>query len=287
MPGPPEEIQLAAAPGSWTLVRAEPDADLRGLVVEFWEVKGALSAFRETLLPNGAAELMINLGPPHRLLSRGRDSAWTRGWFSGLHEKALVIESLEGTHLLSARLTPLGAVALLGRRAPAAANRVVDLDEFLHDHGVRLREQATVASTPAERFAVLDRALRSLRETGEPAPDFVRAAVQRIDDAHGNLRVAALHESLGYSRKHLAASFDRAIGLSMKAYARIRRFVWTLARLRDSTSVNWSTLASEAGYSDQSHLGRDFQRVGAASPTEYLRRITPDGTALLYDTEPR
>jgi AraC-like DNA-binding protein len=283
MPGPIQEIQLAAAPGAWMFVRADPDEDLRGLVVEYWEVEGALSAFRETLLPNGAVEVMINLGPPHRLVSDAGDSVWTHGWFSGLHERALVIESLEGTHLLSARLTPLGAVALLGRRAPDAANRVVDLDAFLGDDGPHLRARATAASTPAERFAVLEAVLRELRATGEPAPDFVRAAVERIDAAHGNLRVASLHESLGYSRKHLATSFDRAIGVSMKAYAQIRRFVWTLGQLQQSTSVSWSTLASDAGYSDQSHLVRDFRRVGAASPTDYLKRITPDGTALLYE----
>jgi hypothetical protein len=36
-------------------------------VLEYWEVEGALSAFRETLLPNGAVEVMINRGPPHWL----------------------------------------------------------------------------------------------------------------------------------------------------------------------------------------------------------------------------
>jgi AraC-like DNA-binding protein len=72
----------------------------------------------------------------------------------------------------------------------------------------------------------------------------------------------------------------------MKSYAQIRRFVWTLARLQETSEVNWSMLSSEAGYSDQSHLARDFRRIGAASPTEYLRKRAPDGSALLYEAEP-
>ena len=69
--------------------------------------------------------------------------------------------------------------------------------------------------------------------------------------------------------------------MSPKAYAQLHRFVWTLARLRESTSVDWSRLAAAAGYSDQAHLVRDFRRVAAASPTEFLRTRTPDSTALL------
>ena len=85
------------------------------------------------------------------------------------------------------------------------------------------------------------------------------------------------------SRKHLAVSFAREVGISAKAYAQMRRFGWTVARLQEVTSVDWSQLASDAGYSDQSHLVRDFQRVAAANPTDFLRRQTPDGSALLLD----
>jgi methylphosphotriester-DNA--protein-cysteine methyltransferase len=85
------------------------------------------------------------------------------------------------------------------------------------------------------------------------------------------------------SRKHLWLRFTRELGLSPKAYARLRRFVWTLARLRESTSVEWPRLAAAAGYSDQAHLVRDFRRAAFASPTEFLRARTPDSTALLEE----
>jgi AraC-like DNA-binding protein len=53
--------------------------------------------------------------------------------------------------------------------------------------------------------------------------------------------------------------------------------------LRERDEIDWPALAAEAGYSDQSHLARDFRRVGAASPTEYLRRKAPAADALLYE----
>jgi len=238
VPGPTQEFQFSAAPGAWRLSRAEPADDLRGLVLEYWEVEGALSAFRETLLPNGAVEVMINLGPPHRVLSATGQGVWERAWFSGLHEHAIIIESLAGTHLLSARLHALGAVALLGRRVVESVNRIVDLDTFIESGGDALRVRALSATTVANRFEALETFLRTQRANGEAVPEFVRIAAERIEQAHGNLRVASLHEQLDVSRKHLAVSFRRYAGVSMKAYAKIRRFMWTLTRLQQSTSVS-------------------------------------------------
>jgi transcriptional regulator GlxA family with amidase domain len=111
----------------------------------------------------------------------------------------------------------------------------------------------------------------------------VRGCAERIELTHGVVRISTLHEELRVSRKHLSVSFTRYLGVSAKVYAQIQRFVWTLARLRESTNVDWSRLAGEAGYSDQSHLARDFRRIGAASPTEYRRKWTPDGTALFEE----
>ena len=193
----------------------------------------------------------------------------------------LIIESLHGTHLVSARLHPLGATELLGRHAAGVANAIVDLEALMGQEGRELRERILAADSPGVRFDLLEDVLRRRRTTGRAPPEFVRHAATRIERAHGNLRVATLHEEVGISRKHLAVSFARHVGISAKAYARIQRFVWTLERLRESAAVDWSKLASEGGYSDQSHLVRDFRRVGAASPTEYLRRWTPDGSALL------
>ncbi len=279
MPRQIDEINHSTSLGAWSLTRAEPDDDSAGTVKEFWEVKGRLSPFREALLPNGFTEIMFNLGPPHRVFEGASAGVWERSWFSGLQERSIFIESLEGTHLVSIRLHPLGATQLLGDDAPRAANSIVDLETLIGADARELRDRLLAADSPSARFSMLEDFVgtRSLTEI----PRFVRDAVARIEASHGSLRVADLHRELDVSRKHLAVSFTRYIGISAKAYAQIQRFLWTLEQLRNSTDVEWSRLAAEAGYSDQSHLVRDFRRVGAASPTEYLKKFAPDRDALL------
>jgi AraC-like DNA-binding protein len=281
MPGRIQTLEYEAFLGRWRYSSASPAQDLAGVVLEYWEVEGRLSPFRERILPNGATEVMINLGPPHTLLTSEGSSVWDSSWFSGLHARAIRIESLSGTHLVSARLHPLGALRVLGPMVPQSVNAVVDLATLVGPSAEALRERLQGSQAPEERFAQLESFLRPrLLQYSAPSSS-VHSAARLIEQAHGNLRIAVLHRTLGLSRKQLWLRFATEAGMSPKSYAGLQRFIWTLARLRESTEVDWSRLALTAGYSDQSHLVRDFRRVAAASPTEFLRTRSPDSTALL------
>ena len=281
MPGSVHTLEYEDSPGQWRFSSAAPEPALAGIAVEYWEVEGHLSPFRERVLPNGFTELMVNLGPPHTLLTDAGASVWEGAWFSGLHERAITIESLQGTHLVSARLHPLGALRLFGAAVPRAANTVVDLETFLGPAAGELRALLLRAESPEARFTHLERFLHRYLSSDRVPSAIVCQATRRIEEAHGHLRIASIHAELGVSRKQLWLRCGRELGLSPKAYAQLHRFVWTLARLRESTSVEWPRLAAAAGYSDQAHLVRDFRRAAFASPTEFLRTRTPDSTALL------
>jgi AraC-like DNA-binding protein len=281
MPGPLQTLEYESSPGRWRFSSAPPEGTLAGIVQEYWEVEGRLSPFRERILPNGSTEVMVNLGPPHQMITHTGTSVWERAWFSGLHDRAIVIESLHGTHLVAARLHPLGALRLLGPDTAMRVNAVTDLEALLGPPARELRTQLLGAGSAGERFDLLERFLLPRLSAGEAPSPIVGEAARLIETAHGHLRIASLHAELGVSRKQLWLRFARDLGMSPKAYARLQRFVWTLARLRESTSVEWPRLAAAAGYSDQSHLVRDFRRFASASPTEFLRTRTPDSTALL------
>lgn len=281
MPGPIHTQHWEAPPGRWSFSASEPAAALTGLVTQYWEVRGELAPFSERVLPNGALEVMVNLGPIHHLVDGDVRTRWDHAWLSGLHERAIAIESADGTHLVSARLTPLGASTLLGPAAAAAANRVVALTEVLGQAANPLVDALRAAPDAATRFQLLEECLLGFLPPAVPVPPFVVAALERLEAEHGRLRITELHAGLGVSRKHLTVRFTQAVGVAPKRYAAIRRFAWTLARLQASESVDWARLAAEAGYADQAHLVRDFRRVAAASPTEFLRIRSPDGTALL------
>jgi len=66
--------------------------------------------------------------------------------------------------------------------------------------------------------------------------------------------------------------FRSAIGLALKHYFRIKRFTAVLQRLASGNAETLADVAASAGYSDQSHLSREFRDLAGITPTQYRPR---------------
>ena len=134
--------------------------------------------------------------------------------------------------------------------------------------GDPLVERLAEAGDWKTRFDLLEAALGARVADGRPFSDGAAWAWQRLAETHGRLRVEALCEELGWSRKRLAARFRDEVGLPPKTVARLLRLerAIELARL----GAAWAEVAYACGYYDQSHLANEFRRITGASPTQYL-----------------
>jgi AraC-like DNA-binding protein len=85
------------------------------------------------------------------------------------------------------------------------------------------------------------------------------------------VRIGALAETIGCSRKHLVAQFRAQVGLPPKSVARILRY----ERAEELLSRPGATpldVAMACGYSDQSHLSREFRELAGTTPGGRARR---------------
>jgi AraC-like DNA-binding protein len=84
--------------------------------------------------------------------------------------------------------------------------------------------------------------------------------------------VGEVVKSSGYSHRRFIALFSRAVGLTPKAYCRVRRFRGVLRRARVEGGRSLIDLAAAGGYSDQSHFTREFRDFSGVTPGEYVER---------------
>ncbi|THD60814.1 AraC family transcriptional regulator [Phenylobacterium sp.] len=80
----------------------------------------------------------------------------------------------------------------------------------------------------------------------------------------------ALGELTGLSIFHLVRSFKKSVGLTPLAYRNQRRVMEARARLLAGHRA--AQVALDLGYSDQSHLTRQFQRIVGVSPGRYAKQ---------------
>ncbi len=94
------------------------------------------------------------------------------------------------------------------------------------------------------------------------------AALLLVRYQHSRRRVWNVASEIGVERTRLAHAFRREYGISMKEYAGRLRFANACELLAES-SASLSTVALEAGYSDQSHMSRDFRKRSGATPSRF------------------
>lgn len=88
---------------------------------------------------------------------------------------------------------------------------------------------------------------------------------------------AMLSEHVGLSTRRLARLFTLEVGMTPKLYSRIKRFERVLSLMRSAQSVDWSELALNCGYFDQSHLIRDCKAISGFTPADLQRRPSSGG----------
>lgn len=252
---------------------ALPAERLRPYVRCYWQVSGPGCGV-ERLLPDGFPEWILHLGERPRVLdAQGNAQVQKQTVLAGQLLAPLQIDTAGwrdtvGVSFRPDGVTALFAVAMAGIRDHPVALSLVPRAE------TELRQRLGLRSSLARRVAVLDEVL--WRESGptRTAP-MLTAVLGRVAAVPG-LRVDALAASTGWSRRHLERQFRHAVGVTPKAYLRIARFRRIVAlRSPLGLGVDWSQVALDEGFSDQSHMIREFRAFAGATPTRFL---TPESS---------
>lgn len=233
-------------------------------------------ADRELVLPTGHMHIAIRLGGAPLRLFDGPDEAQSRvlgrSVIGGVRDHAYCKETVQDGPMVGAMIRP-GSVELLSRTsAGALAGRHTRLEDLWSRRDLdELRNRLQDESTAAGRLMVLERFLECRLPDLHGIDPLIAHALFRFDRG---VPVADVVADTGFSHRHLARTFAEAVGLTPKAYSRLRRFDRALARLHARPDEALAEIAAAEGYSDQAHMTREFRAIAGVPPGHY-RRLGP------------
>lgn len=209
------------------------------------------------------------------------DRGWTvegerfGSFAGGLYGRPVCVRHEGSSRGVQFDVEPPAFRALFGAPAGELAERTVALEDLLGPGAALLAERLADAPDAGARFAVLDEVLlAAARRAPPPARPDIERAWALLRRSGGRMRIEALADALGCSRRHLAKRFAEEVGAPPKLAARLMRFEAVRARLG---SVPLARLAAEHGFADQAHLAREFRELAGRSPTAF---------PLVQDAEP-
>lgn len=241
--------------------RYRPRAPLSDHIELLWlfERSGAAHA-SERALPTGTVELVIDLGG-----GAGFDAI-----VCGPHSRYFVIDTSRPTTVMGVHFKPGGMAALLGLPVDELHNLQVPLDVLWGARAGELRERLMATRGAAAKFHLLEHLLSAWldrRRRRHAAVDHALAAF-----GHGTRRIGDVVDETGLNSRRFIRLFSDEVGLTPKAFSRVRRFQRTVAVLHGRAEVDWADTAVACGYYDQAHMIHDFREFAGLAPGAYLAR---------------
>lgn len=242
---------------------AAPDRRLADVASRYVDFGGRSAAPEETLEgPGHAVTVVIDL-----------DRGWTvegerhRSFVGGLYAHAVRVRHEGSFRGVQFDIEPPAVRAIFGVPASELSETTVGLDQLLGADAERWVQRLYDAPDAAARFAVLDALLLRRMADAPPSryPDLDRAW-RLLLASGGTLRIDALADALGASRRTVTTRFSDGLGIAPKLAARLIRV--EAARRRLGT-VPLSRLAAEHGFADQAHMTREFRALTGRAPTDF------------------
>lgn len=221
-----------------------------------------------------------------------------RAWIAGLSAVPTLVEHGGTYEAIDLKLAPVTANSLIGMPLCELAGETVELEHVFGGRDAsELLDRLLGAADWEARFQALD-AFIARRTPPRGAVPRAQShagmawAWRELRATGGRARIESLAARLGWSRSRLSREFRAQVGLPPKTVARIIRFADVRCRL-EAEPVRWADVAYDCGYSDQSHLIRDFRELAGTTPTDFLARrvaggsVVGDGVTFVQDSEPR
>lgn len=206
-----------------------------------------------TALPDGCLDLVLEVAPDDY-----------RAWIYGSTTQPTDIACSRGTHYLGIRFHPGQSRHFIDAAACEITDARAELRGLMQFPAERIATRVTVGTL----FSQLDEILDTTLSRSPPEVSLVDRVIQYVEARHGAVGIEAVARHFGKSRRQLERTFSQIVGVPLKFFCTLSRLRHAARLIAKPTQRSLTAIASDAGYSDQAHMTRDFRRLAGATPAQ-------------------
>ncbi len=251
-----------------------PSPLLAPYVKHYWVLHTEAGAgFSERVTPTGHIQLLFYSGGA----IHSRQGSWQHiSLLSGHTTTYTDLSGEEQVRILSVVFKPWGARAFFRFPLNEVAGKHATAEELSDGPFRELEKYVTSQPDEAKCVCMIEAFLLRRFQGGKPYTyQRMTEAVRLIDRTGGEVSLTDLAEVTCLSQKQFQRVFTDQIGIRPKEFLRTVRFQYTLSRMNVPMEVDFTRLACECGYYDQSHLIREFRQFSGYTPKEYIQIRAP------------
>lgn len=247
----------------------EPPEELQNSIKCFWYdriVVGEQPCFE--VVPDGYAEIIFYFGAECSVSSIGGLQPLASPFMMGLLKQPAIFYTKGSLEIIAIRCFPWTLFDLLG--LPSGKHGV---SAFEHPVA-KLQSELSKFIISSQIQEAVDLVKQYFLEThsGIAADRMLDKAGVAMTKANGTMPVSQVASAANASIRTLERKFRQSSGYSVKDVSGLMRFEQVRNQLLLSPKSNLAGLAHELGYTDQSHLSREFKRYSGTTPAAFARK---------------
>ncbi|PQJ80254.1 helix-turn-helix domain-containing protein [Polaribacter porphyrae] len=197
------------------------------------------------------------------------NGVYNKVWISGIHKNYLSISAHQNSEMFVIQFKPFGAYPFLNIPINNLNDKVVAAETIFGDSILQLREIIKNKKTTKEKFEIAESFLnKTFKIKKQPQKELIE--IINTLKVKPFLEHNSIVKSYSKTQKHLIHQFKKFCGLTPKTLHRIFRFNEVLLKIRNKEKIEWSQIAYEFGYSDQSHFIKEFKEFSGFNPQEFI-----------------
>ncbi|MRW83158.1 helix-turn-helix domain-containing protein [Pseudoduganella sp. FT26W] len=241
----------------------EPPAPLRDAIKCFWYTDRPFTGPDFEVVPDGYAEIVFYFGSGCSLAGQPLPSPF----LMGLLNQPVVLTTQGRLEVIGVRCYPWTVFDVLGlppgKDGPRIfAHPVAQLQEPL--------QECVTDGRIADAVALVSRYFLEARPRAVDSTLFKAGAAML--EASGAMPVSQVAAAAHATVRTLERKFKQSSGYTVKDLSGLMRFEQARNRLWHEPEVSLAALAQELGYTDQSHLNREFKRYSGMTPAAFAQK---------------
>lgn len=254
----------------------EVPQDLKPFIKAIWSVRaegqpGEISPM-QCCLPNGLAELIINLTPKYQHFGQlhGDWMTFPNAYVVGVMSEPVYWNMEAGAEIIGISLKPEAFITLFNRSIGDIADTIEETHVFFGNLLGDLIEQIWQAPDNESRKNLIIQYFRKLQAIQEGRQPYFFQALEQIRASSEIPSTEDICEQVLVGKRQLQRAFQYNLGISLKTYGRIIRFTKVYEFIYKNPQRKLTEIAHEFGYADQSHFIREFREFTGDNPTSFI-----------------
>ena len=200
------------------------------------------------VIPDGCNDILISC-----------DGGQINSWYSPSVTKSTNFHFQKAEWIFGVRFYPGADCSMLRERIPVSKSHPIEVRELLPDFD-SLDDELKSSISFVRRHEIIEDYLRDRITPKNNTENILSCAVRLLIETNGVISIERLAKEVGYGTRYLRQLFTDYIGHSSKELANMIRMQKTLQCLLDNPDQKLSDIAIKYGFSDQSHMNREFKK---------------------------